>query len=145
MKSQGLENIYKYDDWRLHMILKNKQQLMKRIIIVAFSAMLFSCSKNDSSSPMNENSERAPQITYDTTAVDSFGPGATSESVMAKINAVAIKREKDSLAAIAKLQEEKLEKEKKEKEAKEKKEQKIVNETKAETSPISDTKVSTTN
>ena len=84
-------------------------------------------------------------ITYDTTAVDSFGPGATSESVMAKINAVAIKREKDSLAAIAKLQEEKLEKEKKEKESKEKKEQKIVNETKAETLPVSDTKVSTTN
>ena len=118
---------------------------MKRIIIVAFSAMLFSCSKNDSSSAVNENLERAPQITYDTTAVDSFGPGATSESVMAKINAVAIKREKDSLAAIAKLQEEKLEKEKKEKEAKEKKEQKIVNETKAATLPVSDTKVSTTN
>lgn len=146
MKSQGLENIYKYDDWRLHMTPENNiHLLMKRIIIVAFSAMLFSCSKNDSSSPMNENSERAPQITYDTTAVDSFGPGATSESVMAKINAVAIKREKDSLAAIAKLQEEKLEKEKKEKEAKEKKEQKIDNETKATTLPVSDTKVSTTN
>ena len=127
------------------MILKNKQQLMKRIIIVVFSAASFSCSKNESSYAAKENSERAPQITYDTTAVDSFGPGATSESVMAKINAVAIKREKDSLAAIAKLQEEKLEKEKKEKEAKEKKEQKIVNETKAATLPVSDTKVSTTN
>ena len=145
MKSQGLENIYKYDDWRLHMILKNKQQLMKRIIIVAFSAASFSCSKNESSSVAKENSERAPQITYDTTAVDSFGPGATSESVMAKINAVAIKREKDSLAAIAKLQEEKLEKEKAEKEAKEKKEQKTVNETKAEISPASSPDISTTN
>ena len=118
---------------------------MKRIIIVAFSAASFSCSKNESSSVAKENSERAPQITYDTTAVDSFGPGATSESVMAKINAVAIKREKDSLAAIAKLQEEKLLKEKAEKEAKEKKEQKIDNETKATTLPVSDTKVSTTN
>lgn len=127
------------------MILKNKQQLMKRIIIVAFSAASFSCSKNDSSSPMNENSERAPQITYDTTAVDSFGPGATSESVMAKINAVAIKREKDSLAAIAKLQEEKLEKEKKEKEAKEKKEQKTIGESKPETSPAPSPDISTTN
>lgn len=127
------------------MILKNKQQLMKRIIIVAFSAMLFSCSKNDSSSAVNENLERAPQITYDTTAVDSFGPGATSESVMAKINAVAIKREKDSLTAIAKLQEEKLEKEKAEKEAKEKKEQKTVNETKADISPASSPDISTTN
>ena len=123
----------------------NIHLLMKRIIIVAFSAASFSCSKNESSYAAKENSERAPQITYDTTAVDSFGPGATSESVMAKINAVAIKREKDSLAAIAKLQEEKLEKEKKEKEAKEKKEQKTVKETKAETLPVSDTKVSTTN
>jgi competence protein ComGC len=108
---------------------------MKRIAIIAFSAMLFSCSKNDSSSPVNENSERVPQITYDTTVVDSFGPGATSESVMAKINAVAIKREKDSLAAIAKAQEEKLLKEKAEKEAKEKKEQKTIGESKPETSP----------
>jgi len=123
----------------------NIHLLMKRIIIVAFSAMLFSCSKNDSSSAVNENLERAPQITYDTTAVDSFGPGATSESVMAKINAVAIKREKDSLTAIAKLQEEKLEKEKAEKEAKEKKEQKTVNETKADISPASSPDISTTN
>lgn len=127
------------------MILKNKQQLMKRIIIVAFSAMLFSCSKNDSSYAAKENSERAPQITYDTTAVDSFGPGATSESVMAKINAVAIKREKDSLAAIAKLQEEKLEKEKAEKEDKEKKEEKTIGESKPETSPASSPDISTTN
>lgn len=123
----------------------NIHLLMKRIIIVAFSATLFSCSKNDSSSAVNENLERAPQITYDTTAVDSFGPGATSESVMAKINAVAIKREKDSLTAIAKLQEEKLEKEKAEKEAKEKKEQKTVNETKADISPASSPDISTTN
>ena len=123
----------------------NIHLLMKRIIIVAFSAASFSCSKNESSYAAKENSERAPQITYDTTAIDSFGPGATSESVMAKINAVAIKREKDSLAAIAKLQEEKLEKEKKEKEVKDKKEQKIDNETKATTLPVSDTKVSTTN
>ena len=123
----------------------NIHLLMKRIIIVAFSAASFSCSKNESSYAAKENSERAPQITYDTTAVDSFGPGATSESVMAKINAVAIKREKDSLAAIAKLQEEKLEKEKKEKEAKEKKEQKTVNETKADISPASSPDISTTN
>lgn len=127
------------------MILKNKQQLMKRIIIVAFSAVSFSCSKNESSYAAKENSERAPQITYDTTAVDSFGPGATSESVMAKINAVAIKREKDSLAAIAKLQEEKLEKEKAEKEAKEKKEQKTIGESKPETSPAPSPDISTTN
>ena len=127
------------------MILKNKQQLMKRIIIVAFSAASFSCSKNESSYAAKENSERAPQITYDTTAVDSFGPGATSESVMAKINAVAIKREKDSLAAIAKLQEEKLEKEKAEKEAKEKKEEKTIGESKPETSSSSSPDISTTN
>lgn len=70
-----------------------------------------SCSKNESAiSP--ENNEKASTITYDTTAIDSFGPGATSEAVMAKINAVAIKREKDSLAAIAKAEQEKLDKEK---------------------------------
>ena len=126
------------------MILKNKQQLMKRIIIVAFSAMLFSCSKNDSSSAVNENLERAPQITYDTTTVDSFGPGATSESVMAKINAVAIKREKDSLAAIAKLQEEKLEKEKKEKEDKGKNEEKVLKEQKPNVSKQTETIVEKT-
>ncbi len=126
------------------MILKNKQQLMKRIIIVAFSAMLFSCSKNDSSSAVNENLERAPQITYDTTTVDSFGPGATSESVMAKINAVAIKREKDSLAAIAKLQEEKLEKEKKEKEDKGKNEEKLLKEQKPNVSKQTETIVEKT-
>ena len=118
---------------------------MKRVIIVAFSAASFSCSKNESSYAAKENSERAPQITYDTTAVDSFGPGATSESVMAKINAVAIKREKDSLAAIAKLQEEKLEKEKAEKEAKEKKEEKTIGESKPETSPAPSPDISTTN
>ena len=117
---------------------------MKRIIIVAFSAMLFSCSKNDSSSAVNENLERAPQITYDTTTVDSFGPGATSESVMAKINAVAIKREKDSLAAIAKLQEEKLEKEKKEKEDKGKNEEKLLKEQKPNVSKQTETIVEKT-
>lgn len=122
----------------------NIHLLMKRIIIVAFSAMLFSCSKNDSSSAVNENLERAPQITYDTTAVDSFGPGATSESVMAKINAVAIKREKDSLAAIAKLQEEKLEKEKAEKEDKGKNEEKLLKEQKQNVSKQTETIVEKT-
>jgi hypothetical protein len=43
---------------------------------------------------------------------------------MAKINAVAIKREKDSLAAIAKAEQEKLDKEKAEKEAQKIKEEK---------------------
>ena len=117
---------------------------MKRIIIVAFSAASFSCSKNESSSVAKENSERAPQITYDTTTVDSFGPGATSESVMAKINAVAIKREKDSLAAIAKLQEEKLEKEKAEKEDKGKNEEKLLKEQKPNVSKQTETIVEKT-
>lgn len=84
---------------------------MKLLYFFLILMSFLSCSKNESAiSP--ENNEKASTITYDTTAIDSFGPGATSEAVMAKINAVAIKREKDSLAAIAKAEQEKLDKEK---------------------------------
>ncbi|MFC4164757.1 hypothetical protein ACFOWU_13910 [Epilithonimonas zeae] len=89
---------------------------MKQFYFFLILASMLSCSKN---APVLNNSDQldaAPQITYDTTAIDSFGPGATSEAVMAKINAVAIKREKDSLAAIAKVEQEKLDKEKAKKE-----------------------------
>jgi len=84
---------------------------MKQIFFFIISASVFSCSKN---APVLNNSDQldaAPQITYDTVAIDSFGPGATSEAVMAKINAVAIKKEKDSLAKIAKAEQEKRDKE----------------------------------
>lgn len=97
---------------------------MKQIFFFLILASALSCSKN---APVLNNSDQldaAPQITYDTVAIDSFGPGATSESVMAKINAVAIKREKDSLAKIAKAEQEKLDKEKAEKEAQKAKEEK---------------------
>ncbi|ROI11838.1 hypothetical protein [Epilithonimonas hominis] len=63
---------------------------------------------------------------------------------MAKINAVAIKREKDSLAAIAKLQEEKLEKEKAEKEDKGKNEEKLLKEQKPNVSKQTETIVEKT-
>ncbi|MFC4686070.1 hypothetical protein ACFO4P_03880 [Epilithonimonas pallida] len=96
---------------------------MKHIYFIAIFVFAISCSKNNST-VSQENFEKTPAITYDTTAIDSFGPGATSESVMAKINAVAIKREKDSLAAIAKAEQEKLDKEKAEKEAQKIKEEK---------------------
>lgn len=96
---------------------------MKYIYVIAIVAFAFSCSKNNSTVDQ-ENFEKAPSITYDTTAIDSFGPGATSEAVMAKINAVAIKREKDSLAAIAKAEQEKLDKEKAKLEAEKAKETK---------------------
>jgi len=89
---------------------------MKQFYFFLILASMLSCSKN---APVLNNSDQldaTPQITYDTTAIDSFGPGATSEAVMAKINAVAIKREKDSLAAIAKVEQEKLDKEKAKKE-----------------------------
>ncbi len=89
---------------------------MKHIYCIAILVFASSCAKNDST-VSHENFEKTPSIIYDTTAIDSFGPGATSESVMAKINAVAIKREKDSLAAIAKAEQEKLDKENAEKEA----------------------------
>lgn len=87
---------------------------MKIIILSIPALLLWSCSKKTEAKQFND-SEPITKVIYDTTAIDSFGPGATSESVMAKINAVAIKREKDSLAAIAKAEQEKLEKEKKEK------------------------------
>lgn len=97
---------------------------MKQFYFFLILTLMLSCSKK---APVLNNSDQldaAPQITYDTTAIDSFGPGATSEAVMAKINAVAIKREKDSLAAIAKVEQEKLDKEKAKLEAEKTKEEK---------------------
>ncbi|WP_379967697.1 hypothetical protein [Epilithonimonas sp. UC225_85] len=107
--------------------------MRKSLFLVLISVISFSCSKNKPVLNNSDNLDAAPQITYDTTAIDSFGPGATSESVMAKINAVAIKREQDSLAAIAKAEQEKLDKEKAEKEAQKAKETK--QEIKPETKP----------
>lgn len=85
---------------------------MKQFSFFIILTSVLSCSKN---APVLNNSDQldvTPQVTFDTIAIDSFGPGATSESVMAKINAVAIKREKDSLAAVAKAEQDKLDKEK---------------------------------
>lgn len=106
---------------------------MKKLIIPSLLILLSACSKETPVLNNSDNLDAAPHITYDTTAIDSFGPGATSESVMAKINAVAIKREQDSLAKIAKAVQEKLDKEKKEKEAEKTKEAKA--ETLKPTSP----------
>lgn len=39
--------------------------------------MLVSCSKKNSVVNSNEDTEISPKITYDTMAIDSFGPGAT--------------------------------------------------------------------
>lgn len=96
---------------------------MKQIFFFLILASVLSCSKN---APVLNNSDQldATPITYDTIAIDSFGPGATSEAVMAKINAVAIKREKDSLDKIAKIEQEKLNKEKAKLEAEKAKEAK---------------------
>jgi len=97
---------------------------MKQFYFFLILASVSSCSKNAPAINNSDQLDASPQITYDTTAIDSFGPGATSESVMAKINAVAIKREQDSLAKIAKAEQEKLDKEKAEKEAQKIKEEK---------------------
>ena len=97
---------------------------MKKIIIAGVLILLSACSKETPVLNNSDNLDAAPQITYDTTAIDSFGPGATSEAVMAKINAVAIKKEQDSLAKIAKAEQEKLDKEKAEKDKKEAKDAK---------------------
>ncbi|PZU87034.1 MAG: hypothetical protein DI529_07765 [Chryseobacterium sp.] len=106
---------------------------MKKICFLLILTSILSCSKNTPALNNSDQLDATPKITYDTTAIDSFGPGATSESVMAKINAVAIKREKDSLAAIAKAEQEKLDKEIAQKEAQKAKEEK--EKAKAEQSP----------
>lgn len=85
---------------------------MKKLILPSVLILLSACSKETPVLTTSENLDAAPQIVYDTVAIDSFGPGATSEAVMAKINAVAIKKEQDSLAKIAKAEQEKLDKEK---------------------------------
>ncbi|WP_333850952.1 hypothetical protein [Epilithonimonas sp.] len=109
---------------------------MKHFYFFLILASTLSCSKK---APVLNNSDQldaAPPITYDTTAIDSFGPGATPESVMAKINAVAIKREKDSLAAIAKAEQEKLDKEKAKLEAEKAKEEKKETKPEVKTEPV---------
>lgn len=85
---------------------------MKKLILPSVLIVLSACSKETPVLTTSDNLDAAPQMVYDTVAIDSFGPGATSEAVMAKINAVAIKKEQDSLAKIAKAEQEKLDKEK---------------------------------
>lgn len=106
---------------------------MKKILLPALAILIISCSKETSVMNNTDQQNTSPKITYDTMAIDSFGPGATSEAVMAKINAVAIKREKDSLDKIAKIEQEKLDKEKAKLEAEKAKEAKT--ETKPEVKP----------
>lgn len=97
---------------------------MKKIIVASVLILLSACSKETPILNNSDNLDAAPQMVYDTTAIDSFGPGATSEAVMAKINAVAIKKEQDSLAKIAKAEQAKLDKEKAKLEAEKAKETK---------------------
>lgn len=104
--------------------------MMKKILISSLALLIIGCSKETPVLNTSDNLDAAPQMVYDTMAIDSFGPGATSEAVMAKINAVAIKREQDSLAKIAKSEQEKLDKEKAKLEAEKAKESK--KETKSE-------------
>lgn len=85
---------------------------MKKILLSNLAILMISCSNDKPVLNNSDQPDASPKITYDTVAIDSFGPGATSEAVMAKINAVAIKREKDSLDKIAKAEQEKLDKEK---------------------------------
>ncbi len=98
--------------------------MKKAVFLILISTVVLSCSKNAPFLNNSDNLDAAPKVTYDTVAIDSFGPGATPESVMAKINAIAIKREKDSLAKIAKAEQEKLDKEKAKLEAEKAKEEK---------------------
>ena len=108
---------------------------MKKILLPVLAMLMVSCSKESAVMNNSDQLDASPKITYDTTAIDSFGPGATSEAVMAKINAVAIKREKDSLAKIAKAEQEKLDKEKAKLEAEKAKETKLEAKSEAITNP----------
>lgn len=117
---------------------------MKYLHFIAILVFSISCSKNNSTTSQ-ENFEKVPTITYDTTSIDSFGPGATSENVMAKINAIAIKREKDSLAKIAKAEQEKIDKEKAEKDALKAKEDKKEINTEVKAEPQNSTENATIN
>ena len=112
---------------------------MKKIVILSLALAIISCSKEKPVLNNSDNLNAAPQMVYDTTAIDSFGPGATSEAVMAKINAVAIKKEQDSLAKIAKAEQEKLDKEKVKLEAEKAKETKKETKAEAKTEPTTPT------
>ena len=90
---------------------------MKKLLITSIAITLISCSDKEIKN-QNVSDETTTKITYDTTAIDSFGPGATAVGVMAKINRIAEKRRADSLAAIAKAEQDKLDKEKLEKDKK---------------------------
>lgn len=98
--------------------------MKSKFCTIVIAATALSCSHKEKIQNNSDMLDAAPAVTFDTIAIDSFGPGATSASVMSKINAVAIKREKDSLAAIAKIEQEKLDKEKAQKEAQKAKEEK---------------------
>lgn len=109
---------------------------MKKILLPTFAILIVSCSKENTVMNNSDELDAAPKITYDTVAIDSFGPGATSEAVMAKINAVAIKREKDSLDKIATAEQEKLDKEKVKVEAEKAKEAKTETKPEVKTEPV---------
>lgn len=99
---------------------------MKNFIfgIVCLFIVGLSCSKKPETSPMSTVDES--RATYDTTAIDSFSPGATSVDVVRQIK-MSSQRYQDSLKSAVKLQEqekkitEELEKENKKKKEEEKK------------------------
>ena len=113
--------------------------MMKKILIPSLVLLIISCSKETPVLNTSDNLDAAPQMVYDTMAIDSFGPGATSEAVMAKINAVAIKKQQDSLTKIAKAEQEKLDKEKAKLEAEKAKETKKETKSEAKTEPTTPT------
>lgn len=99
---------------------------MKNFLFVSicFLILTVSCSEKPETAGLNTVDES--KVTYDTTAIDSFSPGATSVDVVRQIR-MSSQRYQDSLKAAVKLQEqekkisEELEKENKKKSEEEKK------------------------
>lgn len=111
---------------------------MKNILFsaIVLLVLLISCSKRK---PVSDNVQELKRY-YDTTAIDSFSPGATSVDIERQIR-MSSKKYQDSLKEVLKLQQEEnlrkeeLEKENKKKAEAEKKEktmQNLPNETKQE-------------
>lgn len=106
---------------------------MKNLFFVGIvlSSIIISCSKRE---PAPENNVQELKAHYDTTAIDSFSPGATSVDIARQIR-MSSQKYQDSLKEALKLQEEEkrikeeLEKENKKKADAEKKEKEGQNQT----------------
>lgn len=69
---------------------------------IVLSAVIISCSKRE---PVADNNAQELKLHYDTTAIDSFSPGATSVDIARQIR-MSSQKYQDSIKEVLKLQEE---------------------------------------